>query len=211
MTDRSLNNGYGRKILTFAAVLVFFAASLAIFIRFSPMAQGERITPDGASAPTSTQDVGASLSVPGEPVRLVIPAIGVDAKIQKTGLTPAGDMGIPTNFTDTAWYSGGPRPGMPGSAVIDGHLDGKTVLRAVFYDLGKLVPGDIVTVIDADGKELKFQVIQSKVYAEDAAAPEVFLQDSGKTMLNLITCSGSWNKADKMYNERVVVFTELIK
>ena len=45
-------------------------------------------------------------------------------------------MGVPTNFTDVGWYRYGPAPGTPGNAVIDGHLDGKSVPEAVFYNLG---------------------------------------------------------------------------
>src|SRR3989344_5825214 len=84
--------------------------------------------------------LGASFEMPLYPVqpsRLLIPSIGVDAHIQSVGLSwrGNGDMGVPTNFTDVAWYNQGPLPGMPGSAVIDGHMDGKNVAQAVFYNL----------------------------------------------------------------------------
>jgi len=156
--------------------------------------------------------LGSSFTVPGKPVRLIIPAIGVNANVQSVGLfwNGDGDMSIPTNFTDVAWYNGGPRPGMPGNAVIDGHFDGRNVKEAVFYNLGNLKPGDIVEVVDASGTTLNFQVIDVKDYAYNATTTDIFVGDDSKARLNLITCAGDWITSEKGYNERVVVFTELV-
>lgn len=163
-----------------------------------------------AAEPTSVI-LGTSFEMPGQPARLLIPAIGVDAVIQSVGLSAKGDgsMGIPTNFTDVAWYNKGPLPGVPGSAVIAGHLDGRKVPRAVFYDLGKLVVGDLMEVVDQAGKTIQFRVVATKTYDYNASSTEVFLGDHLKIRLNLITCAGDWIKDKKSYDERIVVFTEL--
>lgn len=155
---------------------------------------------------------GSSFEQPDRPHRLIIPAIGVDANVQKVGLAwqGTGDMGIPTNFTDVGWYKDGPAPGAPGSAVIDGHLDGKDVPEAVFYNLDKLKKGDEVSVVDATGKTFTFRVVETKVYDYNAPADDVFDTDKSKTRLNLITCAGSWDKTARLYDKRVVVFTELV-
>ncbi len=155
---------------------------------------------------------GASFETPGKPVQLIIPAIGVNAHIESTGLAwqNNGAMGVPTNFADVAWYNGGPVPGMPGSAVIDGHLDGKNVPQAVFYNLGKLKVGDLVEVVDTKGTTLQFRVVTTKTYAYDATTTDIFAGDSSKARLNLITCGGSWMKDKKLYDQRIVVFTELV-
>jgi LPXTG-site transpeptidase (sortase) family protein len=155
---------------------------------------------------------GSSVETSGNPVRLVIPAIGVDAAVQSVGLAwqGTGNLGIPTNFTDVGWYNQGPAPGEPGSAVIDGHLDGHDVREAVFYNLDKLKVGDTVEVVDRAGKMLQFKVVDTKVYDYDAPTDEVFSGDSSKARLNLITCAGSWDKTQKLYNKRIVVFTELV-
>lgn len=166
-----------------------------------------------ASNPAPAQlGAGSSFEVPGKPVRLLIPIIGVDAHIQSVGLAwqGTGDMGIPTNFTDVAWYNKGPLPGAPGSAVIDGHLDGRNTPKAVFYDLGKLKVGDMVNVVDAKGTTFQFRVVATKTYDYDAPTEEVFAGDMSKARLNLITCGGDWIKAEKLYNKRIVVFTELV-
>lgn len=155
---------------------------------------------------------GSSFVAPSQPARLRIPTIGVDAIVQGVGLSRTGNgaMGIPTNFKDVAWYSPGTIPGMPGSAVIDGHLDGRNVQEAVFYNLQSLKPGDLVEVLDSNGKTLQFRVVDKKIYDYDAPTAEIFSSDTSKARLNLITCTGSWIKSQKLYNKRVVVFTELV-
>lgn len=167
----------------------------------------------GPAAPADTKDgLGSSFVAPGKPVRLVIPAIGVDAHIESVGLSwrRNGDMGTPSNFTNVAWYNQGPLPGMPGSAVIDGHLDGKDVPQAVFYNLGSLKPGDLVKVIDNANKTLTFRVVESRLYDYDAPTADIFYGDASKARLNLITCAGDWIQSERVYQQRIVVFTEMV-
>ncbi len=165
-----------------------------------------------AAAIVAPAGVGSSFEVPGKPARLIIPAIGVNAIIESVGLSwrGTGDMGVPTNFTNVAWYNGGPVPGEPGNAVIDGHLDGKSVPEAVFYNLGSLKPGDVVEVVDTGGKTLQFRVVDTKTYDYTASTTDIFSGDASKSRLNLITCAGDWIKSQGLYNKRVVVFTELV-
>lgn len=168
--------------------------------------------PKPAVATAAAASFGSSFTVPGKPARLIIPAIGVDAAVQSVGLYWNGDgsMGIPTNFTDVAWYNGGPVPGAPGNAVIDGHLDGRNVKEAVFYSLGSLQPGDLVEVVDTKGVTLNFQVTRVADYDYNASTTDIFSGDASKARLNLITCAGDWVKGKGIYNKRVVVFTELV-
>jgi len=201
------------------AILISFGvgllvAGLSVFLQ----AQGVTVSALSSELPapivaTSTPSGSASAyEIPGKPSRLIIPSIGVDANIQSVGLYWRGDgtMGIPTNFTDVAWYNGGPRPGEPGSAVIDGHLDGRDVKEAVFYNLGKLQTGDIVEVVDVAGKKFDFKVVDVKTYDYNAPTADIFSHDTSTSRLNLITCAGDWDKTQGLYNKRVVVFTELV-
>jgi LPXTG-site transpeptidase (sortase) family protein len=195
----------------------YFGMSLSIVLQTQAVAAEQVVTETSASASNTATPVvlgaGSTYQVPSTPVRLIIPAIGVDAHIQSVGLAWQGDgtMGIPTNFTDVGWYDQGPRPGTPGNAVIDGHFDGKDVPQAVFYNLKNLVPGDLVKVEDRAGNVLQFRVTETKLYDYTAPTDEIFSGDSSVARLNLITCGGSWNKAEKVYNKRVVIFTELVK
>ena len=201
-----------------AAILSFgvglLAAGLSVFVQAQGGTVQDYVAVDPMPVATlqGAVGLGSSFEMPGKPVRIIIPAIGVDANIQSVGLSWHGDgsMGVPTNFTDVAWYNKGPLPGMPGSAVIDGHLDGRNTPRAVFYDLGALKVGDIVEVVDTKGSTLQFRVIASKTYDYKAPTADVFSGDSSKKRLNLITCAGDWMKAQKLYSQRIVVFTELV-
>lgn len=141
------------------------------------------------------------------PVRLTIPTINVNAAIQRVGVALSGEMEVPSDAIDVGWFYPGPRPGEKGSAVIDGHLDGKNGEPAVFIDLYKLKKGDMVYVQDDTGITIPFVVRESHIY-DPGYAEEVFSSNDG-THLNLITCDGSWGGVKKGYSKRLVVFADL--
>lgn len=146
----------------------------------------------------------------GIPKRLEINSISVDAIVESVGLTPEGAMDTPVDPDNVGWYNLGPRPGEQGSAVIDGHLDKEDQSRAVFADLAEVNIDDIVSVIDDQGKKLNFIVKEVRMYNADDDTNEVFNNNNG-VFLNLITCAGSWDKDKQNYDQRRVIFTELIK
>lgn len=164
-------------------------------------------------AEEAASGTGSSVSASDLPDQLVIPSIGVSTHIESVGLHWRGDgtMGIPSNFTNVAWYNGGPAPGKPGSAVIAGHLDGANTPEAVFYDLDKLKPGDIVEVKDQGGAMMQFKVVRTTLYDYKAPTTEIFISDASKARLNIITCAGVWDPIKKIYSQRLVVFTEMVQ
>jgi len=141
-------------------------------------------------------------------VRLIIPVINVNAKIQYLGVTSNGEMEIPSNATDVGWFKLGPRPGERGSAVIAGHLDGENDKVGVFINLYKLKKGNKLYIKDDRGKTISFVVRESRIY-DPGYANDVF-SGSDSAHLNLITCDGVWNEAKKTYNKRLVVFADAI-
>ncbi len=145
-----------------------------------------------------------------EPSRLSIPSIGVDAKVQHVGLTASRAMGIPTNFTDVAWYKYGPIPGEKGSAVIDGHVDNGLALSGVFKKLNQVQEGDDIYVTDEKGNEAHFKVTDIKMYPYDNAPAEEIFGKTDKKLLRLITCDGKWVKAARTYDMRLVVTAALV-
>lgn len=144
----------------------------------------------------------------GLPVRLKIPAIHVDAAIEQVAETADGSMDVPKDLFNTAWYKLGPRPGEKGSAVIDGHVDGKNGGRAVFSDLHNLKLGDKITVEDDQGAVISFVVRELRTFDPKADASDVFVSNDGRAHLNFITCFGVWDKVANNYSQRLVVFAD---
>src|SRR3989338_14469 len=146
----------------------------------------------------------------GLPVTLKIPAIGVDALVEDALVTPDGRMDSPKGIDNVAWYALGPNPGEIGSAVIGGHYGVKSGAKTVFYNLNKLKKGDLIYSVDDTGKTLTFIVRSTKIFDRDDDAATVFTSHDGKAHLNLITCEGAWNESIDTYEDRLVIFTDLV-
>ena len=166
------------------------------------------ITGTGDVAYSSIRDPGG---IPqGLPVRLKIPAIGVDSAIEDALITPDGRMDVPSGSVDVAWFALGPHPGQVGSAVIGGHFGIQNGKKFVFYDLDKLVVGDKIYVLDDNANTITFQVKRIQLFDRNGDATTVFSSSDGIAHLNLITCEGVWNQINGSYPERRVVFTDLV-
>lgn len=144
----------------------------------------------------------------GLPVRLLIPAISVDAGIQNLGVTSKGEMESPTNSTDAGWFDVGPRPGERGSAVIAGHFNGKNGEFGVFSNLSRLKKGDRLYIKDNRGITTSFVVQASRTYGFGYA--EGVFNQSDSAHLNLITCDGWWDETKKSYSQRLVIFADMV-
>jgi LPXTG-site transpeptidase (sortase) family protein len=149
----------------------------------------------------------ACIASPGSPMRLIIPAININADIQPLGVTPRGEMEIPSNTFDVGWFKLGSRPGEKGSAVIAGHFDGENGEAGVFSNLYELKSGDKLYIEDGKGTVTPFVVRESRTY-DPGYAEEVFNSDDS-SHLNLVTCDGQWDGAKKSYNKRLVVFADI--
>ncbi|MBM7578280.1 class F sortase [Jeotgalibacillus terrae] len=143
-----------------------------------------------------------------KPNRVTIPAIGVDAVVNPYGLDESGGMAVPDNGDEVAWFEPGFKPGQRGNAVLAGHVDSEKA-PAVFWDLKKLNPGDEITVTDSNGETLVFVVKDSVAYDTGEAPIEEIFGSSSEKGLNLITCTGYFDRGNGGYVERLVVYTEL--
>ncbi len=143
------------------------------------------------------------------PVSLSIPSIALETTVEHVGLKENGEMNVTEGFDHVGWYEKGYRPGEPGSAVIGGHVDSRNG-PAVFYDLNKLAVGDEIILRDKDGKELTFKVIHQEEYPWDQAPLKEIFGYSHSSSLNLITCTGTFDKETRNYDKRLVVYTELV-
>ena len=147
---------------------------------------------------------------PGMPMRLTIPALGVQAKIEYVGVDKDNNMDIPKDPFNVAWFKLGTVPGKPGNSVMDGHLDWYGVKEAVFFSLDKLQPGDRAYVRDDKGRDRAF-VVTANTTCQYNKCPLVDIYGpTSLTRLNLITCAGVFNKATQNYDKRNIVYTEMV-
>ncbi len=142
------------------------------------------------------------------PANLKIPSIEVDATVQKVGLLDNGQMGVPDNEEDVAWFEPGTKPGNKGNSVIAAHVDSREG-PAVFWDLKKLETGDEIIVTDEEGSELTFVVNRVERYKRNEAPIEEIFGSADSKSLNLITCTGTFDRANGGHEERLVVYSEL--
>jgi sortase A len=165
--------------------------------------QDTSIAPPPTAAPSEVQQT---------PWQLNIPSIGVTASVQLVGTDSTGHMGVPSNFTDVGMYKAAAQPGQVGAVVLAGHLNAGQNKLAVFSQLNQLKPADKIELRSNDAV-YTYQVVSTQNYAVDQAPlDQIFGTNlNNKKLLNLITCSGSWDKTSKQYNQRLVVYTELVE
>ncbi|OXS63654.1 LPXTG-site transpeptidase (sortase) family protein [Bacillus sp. V-88] len=144
-----------------------------------------------------------------KPTFLSIPKLGLEAPIKEFGLDKNGNMELPKNGKDVAWFEPGFQPGEKGNAVLAGHVDDKKK-PAVFFELKTLEPGDEIHLQGETGETLTFVVREKIAYDKDDAPLRKIFGPSEKRMLNLITCTGYFDHDIHNYVERLVVYTELV-
>jgi sortase (surface protein transpeptidase) len=161
--------------------------------------------------PRAPSPVALSAPLPGRsiersvPARIDIPAIGVAADVESLDLNSDGTLATPQNWNDAGWYSKGVTPGDPGPAVIVGHRDSAADGAAVFFRLGELSPGTLVTVTESDGNTNTFAVESlDRVAKSDFPTEEVY-GPSAHRLLRLITCTGAFDYAARSYVDDLVV------
>ena len=167
--------------------------------------------PSSIPAPSGTAVLPASLSLVqsvAPPVWLSIPVIGVRTSLVDLGLRANGSLQVPSSTAVAGWYTGSPRPGAVGAAVIAGHVDSRSGL-GVFFWLRELRPGDRVYVGRADGTMAVFTVTAVRKVAKDLFPTAAVYGPVPDSELRLITCGGVFDRSLGSYLSNVVVFARL--
>jgi len=166
--------------------------------------------PSPAAVPSGLIVVPGSLSTvqTPKPVWLTIPAIGVKAPIVTLGLNRNGTLQVPSSTTVVGWYTGSPRPGAIGSAVIAGHVDSRSG-PGVFFWLRSLHRGERIYVRRADGTLVVFTVTAVRMYAKAQFPTATVYGPVPDAELRLITCGGTFDYARGNYLSNVVVYARL--
>jgi hypothetical protein len=152
------------------------------------------------AAVAQPQSAGVAL-----PVTLTIPAIGVQTRLVHLGVTAAGTLQVPSSTAVAGWYTGGPRPGAIGPAVIAGHIDSH-VGPGIFFRLSQLRPGDRVYVRRADGSLALFRITAVRSYAKDHFPTLAVYGPTPDAELRLITCGGIFDPKLGSYLSNTVAY-----
>jgi len=139
------------------------------------------------------------------PVRLRIPALKVDAKIENLGLQRDGTIAVPATTDIAGWYEYGPRPGQPGPAVLLGHVDSQAG-PGIFFDLYRVRPGTVVRVDRADGSSATFTITQVKKVPKVQFPTDLVYAPTLDPTLRLVTCGGSFDRSRGSYRDNVIAF-----
>jgi sortase (surface protein transpeptidase) len=197
--------------IVFAAGLVVIVAGTAGLLltrhptpALRPVAAGVAALP----APTGSIAAPPQSAQPApvaSPVSLTIPLIGVKTQLITLGLAAGGTLQVPSSWSVAGWYTGSPRPGAVGSAIIVGHIDSLSG-PAVFYRLPELRRGNDVYVKRADGTTAEFRVTSVQTYLKDQFPTQTVYGPTPDPELRLITCGGAWNPATRHYLSNIVVY-----
>ena len=202
---RKLSLGTAALLVTAGLVVVAAGAAGLALTRHPdvPQAAALQLLP-APTGPIEAAPTDGAASV-AEPVSLVIPSIGVSASIVHLGLTSSGALQVPPTTAVAGWYTGSPRPGSIGSAVIAGHID-SIAGPGIFFRLAQLQRGARVYVRRADGTLAVFEVTEVQMFAKDAFPTTAVYGAVPDPELRLITCGGTFDYSTRSYLSNTVVF-----
>ena len=167
----------------------------------------------GSGAAGSFQDPAAPyVTAPpagSTPVRVQIPAIGVDSGLESLGLGAQGELEPPREWMSAGWYRDGVVPGGVGPAVIAGHVDSGSG-PAVFVDLADLAVGAEVQVTLSTGSVETFRVTGSERTPKATFPTSDVYGATPTASLRLITCDGTFDRSTGHYVDNLIVFADLV-
>ena len=138
-----------------------------------------------------------------KPVAVRVAGIGLEASVISVGVDSNNQFAVPTADT-VGWYQYSAAPGNPGASVLAAHVDYGGVPGA-FFNLRKVLPGDTLEVELEDGTIILYEVTDNTLYEKiDLPAGELFRKD-GDSVLQLITCGGTFNPEEHSYDANIVV------
>lgn len=146
------------------------------------------------------------------PVTLRIPSIGVASPVQRLGQEADGTLETPApgpRYDEAGWYRYSPTPGALGPAILLGHVDSAANGPSVFFRLGELRAGDLVSIDRADGSTVVFVVDEVHRYAKDDFPTKLVYDDIDHAGLRIVTCGGAFDSSAGHYLDNVVVFASL--
>ena len=196
-------------------------ASVAVVPTLTPRLETAVVLPETAIEESAAEDGLVTMEealaqepLTGSPVRLVIPAIELDAPVERIGVEAVIQGGqtyyqwlVPSDYV-AGWHENSARLGQPGNTVLNGHHN---VYGEVFRDLVDLEEGDELIMFDEE-QEYTYRVTDIEILAERGQSIDVRLENAqwiGPTEDERITLVTCWPYTDNSH--RLVVVTEPVK
>ncbi|MBB6633928.1 class F sortase [Cohnella thailandensis] len=180
----------------------------------APSATGESPGPlqleEGSSKGAPKPLEGKTARLYFTPNRLLIPSVRIDAPVDPVGVSDNGQMEVPESTVRAGILSPGVKPGLPGTALMAGHVDNYTG-PAIFYPLKKLKPGDPILLTNGKGQYLVYKVTSVESFKTAEAPLDRIFGHTEESRLNLITCTGKYDRKRKEHEKRLVVFSRLMQ
>jgi Sortase domain len=151
--------------------------------------------------PETARVTGVTAASP--PVALVIPAIGVNARVVPEDLGPGGALDIPPP-QQVGWYDRGPAPDQSGTTMLAGHIDDNGVPGALLR-LNDVQLGAAIRVTTASGRVAAYTVTRRQVLPQHELAYSGLLSQQGAPSLVLVSCGGAYDEATHLYLDNIVV------
>ncbi len=146
-----------------------------------------------------------------DPKRIVISKIGVDSLVQNVGVDQNQQIAVPNNIHIAGWFIDSVRPGESGLSIIDGHVNGVSSDEGVFKRLNELAEGDTVQIIMGDDSVVDFKVYSNQEIATADSASVLYSQvPEIENQLNLITCTGNFDRTVRQYDKRQITVLERV-
>ncbi|WP_067461351.1 class F sortase [Actinomadura macra] len=188
-----------------AAAAVLIGAALVLF---GLARGGPPDVPGGGPSGTSSVTRAAAPMARSSPVRIRIPAIGVDAPVLSLGLNADGTVQEPSLKQPwlTSWYNGGAAPGERGPAAFYGHVDSRASGPAVFYELGHLKRGARVEVLRQDGRTAIFQITSIEQVPKSRFPTERVYGRTSDPTIRVMTCGGEFDPVKRSYKDNIIAY-----
>lgn len=144
------------------------------------------------------------------PARLLIPSLEIDTTFTTSvGVDERGEMAVPSDFNQVAWYHFSPAPGAVGPAVVIGHVN-SYLGPAVFDRLSSVESGALVIVETEAGRRHTFKVTAVEDFTQTDFPTRLVYGDLSYPGLRLVTCSGVFDETGDRFTHNTVVFAELV-
>ncbi len=205
-----------RTILIVGLVLVAVGAfvvahALGAGSKLPPAAAQDIPVTVGTTVPFAPDPASVAAPLPAStPMRIVIPAIKVNAPVGRLDLNADGTVQVPplSNHNLAGWYDRSVMPGARGTSVILGHVDDYAG-ASVFFNIKNLRKGEAVDIVRADGVTAVFSVDGVQKAAKTNFPTSDVYGNVPYPALRLVTCGGPFDAKSGQYVDSIVVYAHL--